>query len=238
MKAYILTIEMQDITPLVWRRVIMPADATFKRLHDTIQTITNFHDSHLYRFDLPVEENLLITNDPEAYDEHQSYLKNKQLFEKHAEEVPEEFKKFEERRLELLRRTVRQPQTIKMDTYLEKYGELHYLYDYGDDWEFTIKLEEVVDDYYFGYPRLLDGAETAPPENVGGPPGYEHFKEVYTDEFHPDHEDIRDLVGEFGYRPYNQAQINDRLKTVHYKKTEWDKINHENYTVIEDKYVK
>ena len=42
MKAYIIKIELLDSYPLIWRRVVMPADATFRRLHDVIQTVTNF----------------------------------------------------------------------------------------------------------------------------------------------------------------------------------------------------
>lgn len=42
MKAYIIKIELEGSDPLVWRRVIMPADATYKRLHDIIQNVTNF----------------------------------------------------------------------------------------------------------------------------------------------------------------------------------------------------
>ena len=58
MKAYIIKIELQDSNPVIWRRVIMPADATFNRLHDVIQTVTNFQSGypsdgyHLFRFDL------------------------------------------------------------------------------------------------------------------------------------------------------------------------------------------
>ena len=37
---------------------------------------------------------------------------------------------------------------------------------------------------------------------------------------------------------YLKYWINQRLKALDYKKTEWDKINHENYRVIEDKYRK
>ena len=42
MKAYQIGIEFIDSDPAIWRRVIMPADATFNRLHDVIQTVTNF----------------------------------------------------------------------------------------------------------------------------------------------------------------------------------------------------
>ncbi len=67
MKSYITKIELQESEPLVWRRVIMPAGATFNRLHDVIQTVTNFQsgypsgDYHLYEFDLR-EENIRVTN--------------------------------------------------------------------------------------------------------------------------------------------------------------------------------
>jgi len=37
MKAYHIKIELIDSQTIIWRRVIIPADVTFKRLHDTIQ---------------------------------------------------------------------------------------------------------------------------------------------------------------------------------------------------------
>ena len=42
MKAYIINIELVGSEPLIWRRVIMPAGATFNRLNDVIQNVTNF----------------------------------------------------------------------------------------------------------------------------------------------------------------------------------------------------
>ena len=78
MKSYIVKIELQDTNPLIWRRVIMPAGATFNRLHDVIQTVTNFQsgypdgDYNLYEFDLQ-EENIRVTNDEEAY-QHPFFL--------------------------------------------------------------------------------------------------------------------------------------------------------------------
>jgi len=40
------------------------------------------------------------------------------------------------------------------------------------------------------------------------------------------------------FREYNPDWINQMLKGLSYKKTEWDKINHERYIIIEDKYRK
>jgi hypothetical protein len=54
----------------------MPAGATFNRLHDIVQMVTNFQSGypcikpmHLFEFDLK-EENIRVTNDEQAYQEH------------------------------------------------------------------------------------------------------------------------------------------------------------------------
>jgi len=133
---------------------------------------------------------------------------------------------------------VRKPTGLKIDEYLERYKKVRYNYDFGDDWHFTIRLEQIVDDYYFGFPTLLNGAETSPPEDVGGIYGFYEFMEVYKDKKHPEHEDMKEWAESQGFREYDPDWINKRLKGINYKKTEWDKINHEWYVVIEDKYRK
>ena len=243
MKSYITKIELQDSEPLVWRRVIMPADATFNRLHDVIQTVTNFQsgyphgDYHLYEFDLK-EQNIIVTNDDEAYQEHLHFKKNRKAYEERLRTMPPELKKFEKAHQESLQAKVRKPTGLKIDDYLEKYKEILYRYDFGDGWEFIIRLEDIVDDYYFGYPTLLDGAETSPPEDVGGIPGFYDFLEAYRDEKHPEHKEMKAWAEEQGFREYDPEWINERLKSIAYKKTEWDKINHDRYMIIEDKYRK
>ena len=72
MKAYQIKIKLIDSEPLIWRRVIVPAEITFKRLHDTIQFAMGWWDSHLYEFEFP-EEKLRITCDDESFDEWKYY---------------------------------------------------------------------------------------------------------------------------------------------------------------------
>ena len=217
MKAYILKVEMVGLEPPVWRRVILPAGATFQRLHAIIQDMTNFQSEyldmavHFHEFRLP-EENLLITNEPEVYE---AFKKRKKGANGH---------------------TVRKPQSIKIDEYLEKYGRLSYTYDFGDDWQFDIRLEEIVEDYHFGYPTLLDGAGDAPPEDVGGVEGFKHLLQVLSDESHPEFEDMLWWSKEQRFNLYNRGRINRSLDYHKIKKTEWDKIEHVNYKVISDKY--
>ncbi|MFD1362359.1 plasmid pRiA4b ORF-3 family protein [Lentibacillus salinarum] len=228
MKAYQIKIELTGSEPLIWRRVIMPAGATFNRLHDVIQNVTNFLGGypgsyHLFEFDLP-DDNIKVTNDEEAYQEHLHFKKNRKAIDAKMQDVPPKFAAFEEAWLQELQKVIRKPAGIKIDTYLEKYGNLNYIYDYGDDWQFLVTLEKTVEDYHYGYPTLIDGAETAPPEDVGGLPGYYQFLQIYHDANHPEHATMKEWAEEQLFREYNPDFINRMLKSIHYKKTEWDQL--------------
>jgi pRiA4b ORF-3-like protein len=46
---------------------------------------------------------------------------------------------------------------------------LKYLYDFGDGWEHTVRIERVTDPVPgIAYPRLVEAAGRCPPEDVGG----------------------------------------------------------------------
>jgi hypothetical protein len=136
-----------------------------------------------------------------------------------------------------IRSIIRKPTDLKIDDYIEKYKIIEYNYDFGDNWQFLIKLKDIVDDY-FGYPTLLDGAETTPPEDVGGLPGFYEFLKVYRDQNHSDHKDVVAWAKEQYFREYDPEWINQNIKNLSYKKTEWNKINHDRYKIIDDKYRK
>lgn len=241
MKAYILKIKLIGSKPLIWRRVIMPAGATYNRLHDVIQNVTNFQGGypsngyHLYEFELP-KENRSVTNNEEAYLDHKYYKENKALFEERLLSTPADMLAFEKAYQEQLHVEVRKPTGLKIDDYLETYKQITYNYDFGDGWRLTVLLEDIVEDYYFGFPTLLDGAETAPPEDVGGLHGYYAFLEAYRDKEHPENNDARKWAESLRFREYDPQKINRILKSIKYKKTEWNKIYHDNYTILEDKY--
>jgi hypothetical protein len=65
---------------------------------------------------------------------------------------------------------------------------LHYIYDYGDNWQHTIKIERLSDPVpCIIYPSLIDAAGRCPPEDVGGWPGYEEFLAAMADPKHQRH---------------------------------------------------
>ncbi|WBW96204.1 hypothetical protein [Oceanirhabdus sp. W0125-5] len=52
-----------------------------------------------------------------------------------------------------------------------------------------------------------------------------YIHNVYHDENHPDHKNIKKWAEEQLYREYDKDWTNIMLKHIKYKKTEWDKIN-------------
>lgn len=84
-----------------------------------------------------------------------------------------------------------------------------YRYDFGDDWEHVVTVEGVMEpETGVAYPVLIDGARRAPPEDCGGPPGFEAFLEAMLDENHEDHDDLMDWHG----GPFDPEDMN--LETV------------------------
>ncbi|WP_419960016.1 IS1096 element passenger TnpR family protein [Psychrobacillus sp. BM2] len=211
MKSYKLKLIFEDIAPTIWRSVILPAGATFNRLHETIQYVTNFQsEMEPYHYFAVEIDDLFITNNDNILEEYKG-------------------KRF-------LNKLVKQSNRIKIDNYIENNEHFTYSYDFGDDWKIRVELEGIVDDYYFGYPTLLDGQGMAPPEDVGGPPGYEEFLKMYNDPTHPDYLSTYRWAESQSFLPLDIADVNDSLKIVKYKKTEWESVHHLNYNVISDKY--
>jgi len=47
---YLMKIQLLDIEPAIWRRFVVPASITLDRLHDVIQIVMGWTDSHLHEF--------------------------------------------------------------------------------------------------------------------------------------------------------------------------------------------
>lgn len=63
-----------------------------------------------------------------------------------------------------------------------------YIYDFGDGWEHSIKVEKKLPAIACPYvPYCIEGANTCPPEDIGGATGYEEFVEIMANPKHPEH---------------------------------------------------
>lgn len=73
---------------------------------------------------------------------------------------------------------------------------LKYLYDFGDGWEHTLRIERITDPVPgIVYPRLIEATGRCPPEDVGGPWGYRKFLEAIADPDHKQHAETLTWIG-------------------------------------------
>jgi hypothetical protein len=70
-KVYQLKVSLRDISPLIWRRLLVSSDTTIAQLHSILQTAMGWEDLHLHRFRLHGKEygisrdgGLLFDDDP------------------------------------------------------------------------------------------------------------------------------------------------------------------------------
>jgi hypothetical protein len=74
---------------------------------------------------------------------------------------------------------------------------LRYLYDFGDRWEHTIKVERLIDPEPSAlYPRLIEASGRCPPEDIGGPWGYAEYLEAIGNPKHERHAEFKEWLAE------------------------------------------
>lgn len=159
---YQLKVTLQYIEPLIWRRIQVPSTYDFWQLHSTLQDAFGWTNSHLHSFTYKDDNSA----DPIVFG------------------IPFE-PEFEDEQPLLAGWQHKISRYITSET-----GDLEYTYDFGDNWQHTIILEEILP-YEKGlkYPRCIDGERNSPPENCGGPHGYTGLLEVLFDPDDPEHED-------------------------------------------------
>ena len=87
----------------------------------------------------------------------------------------------------------------RLNDILEDIGmkKLIYLYDFGDGWEHTIKVERLADPAPGAlYPCLIEVSGRCPPEDCGGPWGYAEMLEAIADPKHERHAELTEWIGD------------------------------------------
>lgn len=88
-----------------------------------------------------------------------------------------------------------------------------YVYDFGDDWRHKVKLEKTLTlDAPVDTGKCIGGENACPPDDVGGPPGYEEFLVALADPKHPEHRETKKWIGgAFNPTAFNLDEVNKRL---------------------------
>ena len=86
--------------------------------------------------------------------------------------------------------------TAVLNVLVKEGAHLDYDYDFGDSWEHRITVERrMTAEADHHYPACVDGAGACPPEDCGGPGGYEDLKRTLQDSDDPEHEDLLRWLG-------------------------------------------
>ncbi len=151
---YELRITLQEILPLIWRRIQVPSTLPLCCVHDVLQAVMGWTNSHLHQF----EKDGQYWGVPGDYEEGDIDITDE-------------------------RRT-------KISAILRAEGDsLLYIYDLGDDWRHEVVLERILPAPGTTVPPVcLAGERHCPPEDVGGPTGYQEFLEVIFDPHHEEYE--------------------------------------------------
>jgi len=153
-------IVLEEVSPPVWRRILLPAGCTFWDLHVAIQDAMGWSDYHLHEYTVrhPVKGvGRIGIPSPDGDD-------------------------FGEPPLPGWKEKVTGWLAPKRNT-------ASYEYDFGDGWVHKVTLEKVLPrERGARYPRCIGGARACPPEDCGGPPGYmdicrgkSDYQEAYSD---------------------------------------------------------
>ncbi|TWF75618.1 pRiA4b ORF-3-like protein [Pseudonocardia hierapolitana] len=167
---YRVRVDLTGTKPPLWRRLELASDMHLDELHDVLQIAFGWTDSHLHRF----------SAGPSTYDPDTEHYLSPFEVEEGERGTPES--------------------EVRIDEVLADVGDtLYYVYDFGDDWLHSLKLEAVLprDDTA---PRAActAGRRPGPPEDCGGVPGYELF-DAATDPTHPHHSAARaEIIHTYG----------------------------------------
>lgn len=95
-----------------------------------------------------------------------------------------------------------------------------YLYDFGDDWYHTIKIEKIIDpEADVAYPRLLDAKVRCPPEDCGGAWGYGDVLEAIADPEHERHDEMLEWHGDDDPSTVDLAELSAAVAKLAVRKT-------------------
>jgi len=165
-----LRIELQDVAPLVWRRVLVPNQWTLASLHHYLQWVMGWTDSHAHEF--VVGDGMVA---PEWWIQEVGHVEDAGGYR-------------DERRVSV----------SSIVAELGVRGEFEYRYDMGDDWHHRVVIESVPPTWPSSdlpLPVCTAGENACPPEDVGGPHGYALFLEILGDRKHEQHDEMARWIG-------------------------------------------
>jgi hypothetical protein len=178
---YQLHIELNEVQPRVWRRLLVPEDVTLIKLNVILQQAMGWLGGHLHE-----------------------YIVGRLHYGIPDDDWPSAEPMIDERRM-------------RLNTLFESGARrFTYLYDFGDGWEHTVKVEDLVAPSTEGMKiRCLAGENACPPEDVGGPDSYFEFLAAIKDPAHEERISMLQWIGgSFDPVAFDITDVNERLAAI------------------------
>jgi hypothetical protein len=164
-------------------RRIQTKDCTLGRLHDLIQTVMDWENYHLHEFEIGQQRFGAPQEGQDDWWGDEPEMGNEDV--------------------------VNLSQLVEQGV-----KKIRYVYDFGDTWQHTITVEKAVPvEAAVKYPRCVAGERAGPPEDCGGPWGYEDFVAAIQNPKHERHEELREWIGdEFDPEAFDLDAVNEQLQ--------------------------
>ncbi|MGO8700486.1 MAG: plasmid pRiA4b ORF-3 family protein [Limisphaerales bacterium] len=187
---YQIKITLELVKPAIWRRLSVPGNASLGWLHAVIQLAMGWTNSHLHQFAAGGR----LFSEPQV---------NTPQFGGESEVLDEA--KF----------SIRDVAPCAKDV-------LYYEYDFGDTWQHAIVVEKIL-------PPEPDGATTAvclagkracPPDDCGGPGGYQDLVKILRNPRHEEHNSMKEWLGRpFDPEAFDATRTNAYLRMLKWPRT-------------------
>lgn len=194
---YQFKIILKEIKPLVWRRIQAPEGYSLYDLHVAIQDSFPWGGYHLHEF---------------------STVTLKETERKHYGLPDPDNSDW---------RQVTPDWETKIKDIFQINGNkaLNYDYDFGDNWQHRVELEEILPaEKGVKYPRCLDGRRACPPEDCGGYPGYENLLKILKNPRDEEYQDMCIWLGIEDGAEYDSEYFNPKEVEFRNPKTELKRV--------------
>lgn len=162
-RAFELMVTLDLDVYMAVRRIIVPADLEFARLHKVLQSVFGWENNHLYDFAIFSDNKHKPVARIVPFEDDLEYDTDAILMEGH-----------------------------KLSEFLLEHKQMLYTYDMGDNWEHEIQLVRVIEEHDKESPYLLEASGQTPPEDVGGVGGFVNFREIMLNPSHPKYGEMKE----------------------------------------------
>ena len=197
---YRLRIHMDLSCDQVDRVITIPAEASFYELAQTILITFGWSGSHEHEFMIPEGYKYFDFITPADFRPVKTLILK--------EEDPELLDQYDPSEYE-----IRYEHTTKIYEAFQETDKIVFTYDFGDNWDHMITLEEVLEEGE-DHPVLLERIGTRPPEDIGGEDGYLEYRNIVSNPYNMEREAILAWARETKEPDRSMEEINELLSKI------------------------